>query len=131
MFPCRFNLSTRSTAELAARKAIRKLEGRDIEDVTEYINTGSEKYKKMVECIAKDLEVTTLRYQTVEDMVDAIGLPKENLCLYCWTGQCPRSAGAAKKKLAKENIKIREITPPKKTKITISSAGKSGRKTGR
>ena len=89
MFPCRFNLSTRSIHELAARKAIRALEGSDIEDVSEYIDSNSEKYKKMVEWIAKDLEVTTLRYQKVEDMVDAIGLPKEKLCLYCWNGQCP------------------------------------------
>jgi amidophosphoribosyltransferase len=89
MFPCRFNLSTRSIHELAARRAINGLEGSDIEDVSEYIDANSEKYKKMVEWIAKDLEVTTLRYQTVDDMVRAIGLPKEKLCLYCWTGECP------------------------------------------
>jgi amidophosphoribosyltransferase len=89
MFPCRFNLSTRSISELAARKAIKAIEGRDIEDVSEYVDHNSEKYKKMIDYIAKDLEVTTLRYQTVEDMVEAIGLPKERLCLYCWTGQCP------------------------------------------
>jgi amidophosphoribosyltransferase len=89
MFPCRFNLSTRSIHELAARKAILALEGSDTEDVSEYIDSNSEKYKKMVEWIAKDLEVTTLRYQKVEDMVEAIGLPKEKLCLYCWNGQCP------------------------------------------
>ena len=89
MFPCRFNLSTRSTAELAARRAIRGLEGKDIENVSEYLDCNSKKYKKMVEWIAKDLEVTTLRYQTVDDMVGAIGLPKEKLCLYCWTGACP------------------------------------------
>ena len=90
MFPCRFNLSTRSTRELAARKAIRSLEGRYIEDVSEYIDTNSEKYKKMVEWIAKDLGVTTLRYQTIDDMVKAIGRPKEKLCLYCWNGECPK-----------------------------------------
>ena len=89
MFPCRFNLSTRSIHELAARRAIRSIEGHDLEDVSEYIDHTSEKYKKMVEWIAKDLEVTTLRYQTVDDMVAAIGLPKEQLCLYCWTGECP------------------------------------------
>ena len=86
MFPCKFCLSTRSTSELAARKAIRAIEGRDIEDVSEYIDHNSEKYKKMVDWIAKDIEVTTLRYQTTDDMVKAIGLPKEKLCLYCWTG---------------------------------------------
>jgi len=90
MFPCRFNLSTRSINELAARKAIRSIEGHDLENVREYIDPHSEKYHRMVEWIAKDLEVTTLRYLTVDDIVSAIGLPEEKLCLYCWTGECNR-----------------------------------------
>jgi amidophosphoribosyltransferase len=86
MFPCRFALSTRSKEELAARKAIQALEGRDIEDVRGYIDQRSKKYRQMVEWIGKELGVTTLRYQKIEDMVEAIGLPKEKLCLYCWIG---------------------------------------------
>jgi amidophosphoribosyltransferase len=109
MFPCRFNLSTRSIHELAARRAIRALEGHDIEDVSEYVDSNSPKYKAMVEWIAKDLGVTTLRYQTVDDMVAAIGRPKEKLCLYCWTGQCPkketRRLTAAIKELKKPAVK--------------------------
>ncbi|MBL7084603.1 MAG: amidophosphoribosyltransferase [Candidatus Omnitrophica bacterium] len=97
MFPCRFNFSTRSIHELAARKAIRALEGHDLEDVGEYIDHNSKKYRKMVEYIAKDLEVTTLRYQTVDDMVKAIGLPRERLCLHCWTGECPKSLKSKEK----------------------------------
>jgi len=93
MFPCKFNLSTRSINELAARKAIRAIEGHDLDDISEYINPDSKKYKKMVEWIRKDLDVTSLRYQTINDMVKAIGLPQENLCLYCWTGKCPKTQG--------------------------------------
>jgi amidophosphoribosyltransferase len=89
MYPCRFNLSTRDIHELAARRAIRALEGEDIEDVSEYVDHNSESYEKMIDWITKDLDVTTLRYQTVDDMVSAIGLPKDKLCLYCWTGECP------------------------------------------
>ncbi|MGB2809975.1 MAG: amidophosphoribosyltransferase [Sedimentisphaerales bacterium] len=92
MFPCRFNLSTRSIHELSARKAIRSLEGHDLKNVSKYLDTNSGKYKRMVEWIKKDLDVTTLRYQDVDDMVQAIGLPKEKLCLYCWTGECPKQA---------------------------------------
>jgi amidophosphoribosyltransferase len=92
MFPCRFNLSTRSIHELAARKAIASLEGHDLKDVSEYVDENNEKYKAMVEWIAKDLDVSTLRFQTTDDMVKAIGRPKESLCLYCWTGECPKSA---------------------------------------
>jgi amidophosphoribosyltransferase len=90
MFPCRFNLSTRNIGELAARRAIRALEGRDLDDVSEYVDHTTEKYRRMVDWIAKDIEVTTLRYQTIDDMVTAIGLPKEKLCLYCWNGEYPR-----------------------------------------
>ena len=87
MFPCKFCLSTRSIHELAARKAIKALEGHDVEDISEYITYNSEKYRKMVEWIARDLEVTTLRFQTIKDMVEAVGLPQDKLCLYCWTGK--------------------------------------------
>jgi amidophosphoribosyltransferase len=116
MFPCRFNLSTRSIYELAARRAIRGLEGRDLEDVSEYIDSNSEKHKRMVGWIAKDLQVTTLRYQSVDNMVKAIGLPKEKLCLYCWTGECPKSARP------KPAIAIAEIKQPpakKKEKVAL------------
>jgi amidophosphoribosyltransferase len=51
----------------------------------------------MVDWIKKDLDVTTLVYQKIDDMVDAIGIPKEKLCLYCWTGQCPSNKKQVKK----------------------------------
>ncbi len=86
MFPCKFALSTRSLDELAARRAIRELEGRDTEDIEDYLDDRSEKYRKMVDWIAKELDVTTLRYQRIDDMVEAIGLPREKLCLHCWIG---------------------------------------------
>lgn len=96
MFPCRYNLSTRTTSELVARRAIRSLEGHDIDDVSEYLDYRSVKYRKMVEWIGKDINVTTLRYQTVDDMVKAIGLPAEDLCLHCWIGNgCNAQCGMA------------------------------------
>jgi len=108
MYPCKFCLSTRSIHELAARRAIKALEGSDIEDVSEYIDHTTDKYKKMVDWIARDLTLTTLRYQTVDDMVKAIGLAKEKLCLYCWTGECPKSNCPGRNNLRKkETLKIR------------------------
>jgi amidophosphoribosyltransferase len=87
MFPCKFNFSTRTLHELAARRAIKTLEGREPRDINEYLNEGSAKYKKMVDWIAKDLGATSLKYQKLDDMVSAIGLPKDKLCIYCWTGE--------------------------------------------
>jgi amidophosphoribosyltransferase len=98
MYPCKFCLSTRTTSELVARRAIRDIEGRDTDDVSEYINSETQKHEEMIEWIRKDLGVTTLQYQKLEDMIDAIGIPRENLCLYCWTGGCP----------AKDNIEDAE-----------------------
>ncbi len=90
MYPCKFNLSTRSIHELSARKAIFDIEGEHIKDVSEYLDNTSEKYLKMLEWIREDIDVTTLRYQTVDDMIEAIGLPRDKLCLYCWTGRSPQ-----------------------------------------
>ncbi len=86
MFPCKFALSTRSTDELAARRAIRSLEGRDVEDVGPYLDDRSEKYRQMVDWICRELGATTLKFQRIDDMVAAIGLPREKLCLHCWIG---------------------------------------------
>ncbi|MDD5167110.1 MAG: amidophosphoribosyltransferase [Candidatus Omnitrophica bacterium] len=89
MFPCKFNYSTRSINELAARRAIREIEGKDIKDPSAYLDEGSPKYKKMVDWIAKDIGITTLKYQALKDMVSAIDLPGSKLCMYCWTGRQP------------------------------------------
>lgn len=56
-------------------------------DVFRYIGDKTSKYDKMISQIAKDLGATTLKYQKIADMVSAIGLPKDKLCLYCWTGK--------------------------------------------
>ncbi|MDD4980636.1 MAG: amidophosphoribosyltransferase [Candidatus Omnitrophica bacterium] len=89
MFPCKFNYSTRSIQELVARRAIKAIEGKDIKDIKEYLDENSSKHKKLVEWITKDLGATTLKYQRLNDMISAIGLPKEKICLYCWTGRHP------------------------------------------
>ncbi len=87
MFPCKFALSTRSTSELAARRAIRSIEGKDIDDVSEYLSPQSPKYEKMVDWIRREIGSTTLQYQTIENMIQAISLPREKLCLHCWVGE--------------------------------------------
>ena len=89
MFPCKFNYSTRTLSELAARRAITEIEGKEIEDIKPYLDEKSPKYKKMVQIITEELGATTLRYQTLKDMIEAIGVAKKGLCTYCWTGEEP------------------------------------------
>ena len=87
-FPCKFlNFSaSRSALELAARKAIYEIEGTDDKNLEEYVQSGSEKNKEMIECIRKRLKLTTLKYQRLNDLVNAVGLPKERLCTHCYDG---------------------------------------------
>jgi amidophosphoribosyltransferase len=75
--------------DLAARRAIRELEGDAAADPRAYTESSAGKYAAMVERIRTRLGLTTLRYQTLPDMVAAIGLPREQLCTYCWTGEAP------------------------------------------
>ncbi len=86
-FACDFlNFSqSRSTLELASRKAIKQLEGEE-KHFEEYADPTSEKYRLMVEQIAKNLAIDSLIYQDLGDLVEAIGLPKEKLCTHCWDG---------------------------------------------
>ncbi len=86
LFPCKYATSTRSMDELAARRAIKDLEGRDIQDVSAYLDPRSDKYQAMVDWIRRDLNVTSLRYLNMQDMINAIGIPGDQLCLYCWRG---------------------------------------------
>lgn len=87
-YPCEFlNFSrSRSNMDLATIKAACKLEGREDVDMKEYSDCNSEKYKAMVEEIRKTLDLTSLEFQKLDDLVEAIGLPKEKLCTHCWDG---------------------------------------------
>jgi amidophosphoribosyltransferase len=86
VFPCDFhNFSTsRSTLELASRKAIFELEGKEPADFNPYILDDSESKKRMIEQIRKRIGATTLKYQRMDDLINAIGLPKAKLCTHCW-----------------------------------------------
>ncbi len=88
VFGCKFlNFSrSRSELDLAGRWAIKELIGEDLENPVEYTNPESDKYKAMVNVIREKLHLTTLKYQRLENLVKAIGLPKEKLCTYCWDG---------------------------------------------
>ena len=87
-YPCEFlNFSrSRSSLELATHKAIKELENREGVDMKEYSDWKSEKYKAMVDKIRQDLDLTTLTFQKMDDLVEAIGLPKEKLCTHCFDG---------------------------------------------
>lgn len=89
VFGCKFlNFSrSKSDMDLAARRAIKEMEGQEGPPPAEYLDPNSDKYLDMVERIRYRLGLTTLQYQQLDDLVKAIGLPKERLCTYCWDGK--------------------------------------------
>jgi len=93
VYGCKFlNFSrSRSELDLAARRAVREIEGKASPRLARYADPSTPEYAEMVERIGKRLGLTSLRYQRLEDLVAAIGLPKERLCTYCWDGAEPCS----------------------------------------
>lgn len=94
LYPCKFINYSRSKSEydLITRRYIRGHEGENA-DVTKYLDPDGQPYKDMVEFIREKLNLTSLAFQTVDDLVAAIGLPKDKLCTYCFDGkdcsECP------------------------------------------
>ena len=92
VYGCKFlNFSrSRSELDLAARRAIARLEHTETpseEAIREYLIHGSPKYNAMVEEIRKELHLNTLRYQSLDKLIAAIGIDPEKVCTYCWTGR--------------------------------------------
>lgn len=87
-YPCEFlNFSrSRSSLDLATHKAINELEKGGEMDLKAYSDCNSDKYRAMVEKIRENLSLDSLQFQTLDDLVAAIGLPKEKLCTHCWDG---------------------------------------------
>jgi amidophosphoribosyltransferase len=88
VYPCDFlNFSTsRSSLDLAGRKAIKEIEGTEDVNLAAYVRDDSPQKAEMTERIRKRLNLTSLKYQKLSDLVEAIGLPKEKLCTHCWDG---------------------------------------------
>ena len=88
IFGCKFlNFSrSRSELDLAGRRAIQELEPGCQGCQPAYVDPDSGKFKAMVEAVRRRLNLTTLQYQRLDDLVAAIGLPKEKLCTFCWDG---------------------------------------------
>ncbi len=95
VYGCRFlNFSrSRSELDLAGRRAMADLEGDDaVAHLDEYADASTPRYAAMVENIRQRLGLSSLRYQTLPDMIRAIGLPRERVCTYCWNGHVPEGA---------------------------------------
>ena len=91
VYGCKYlNFSrSKSEMELITRRVIERLENGNVTDeiLEQYTDPDSEKYQNMVDEICKELHFTTLRFNRLDDMLDAVGIEKCKLCTYCWNGK--------------------------------------------
>ena len=78
--------SSKSDMELITRRIIKDFEGDENANLDKYATTDSPEYQRMVEEIRRQLGLTSLRFNKLEQLVKAIGLPKCKLCTHCFDG---------------------------------------------
>lgn len=78
--------ASKSDLELITRRIIKDFEGDDKAKLNVYATTGTPEYHRMVNEIARQLELTTLQFSKIENLIDSIGLPKCRLCTHCFDG---------------------------------------------
>ncbi len=90
IYGCKYlNFSrSRSDLDLITRQVIEELEGTVTDEVLkEYADPESEKYKNMVDRICEKMNFTSLAFNRLDDMIDAVGIEPCKLCTYCWNGK--------------------------------------------
>ena len=90
MYSCKYlNFSrSNSDSELLSRKMIQKLEGEEGEKyLAEYADSNTHRGQCLLKSICEEMGFDSLSYQSLEGILEAIGIDKEKICTYCWTGE--------------------------------------------
>lgn len=90
MFGCKYLNFSRATndMELIARRIINELEGEEgLKHIEEYSNSSTERGKKLRDALCERLHLASLEFQSLEGIIEAIGLEPCKLCTYCWNGK--------------------------------------------
>ena len=88
IYGCRYVgfTSSKSDMELLTRRIIEELEGDPNAHLDEYATTGSPRYNMLVEKIRERFELTSLKFNPIETLIESIGLPKCKVCTHCFDG---------------------------------------------
>lgn len=90
MFGCKYLNFSRATSdmELIARRVINELEGEEgFEHIEEYSDGSTERGRKLRAVIAEKFNFSSLEFQSLENVIKAIGIDPCELCTYCWNGK--------------------------------------------
>lgn len=88
IYPCKFLnfTASKSELELITRRVIGELEGDPDKNLEAYATTGSPEYEKMVEKIRAKFNIDSLKFASIENVIESIGLPKCKVCTHCFDG---------------------------------------------
>ena len=90
MYGCKYlNFSSsKSEMELLARKTIQELEGDEGQKhLDEYADSSTQRGKCMLKKICEEMGFDSLGYQSLDGLLEAIGLDRDKVCTYCWSGK--------------------------------------------
>lgn len=90
MYGCKYLNFSRSNSdmELLSRKTIQRLEGEaGQEHIDEYADASTERGQCMLKAICKEMGFDSLGYQTLDGLLEAIGIDRDKICTYCWSGK--------------------------------------------
>ena len=90
MYACKYLNFSRSNSdmELIARRVIVELEGEEgLQHIEEYADGTTERGRRLRETICEQMHFASLEFQSLDGIVESIGLPKCELCTYCWDGE--------------------------------------------
>ena len=89
-YACKYLNFSRSNSDmdLLVRRMVQRLEGdRGQEHLDEYTDSSTERGQCLLHAICEDLGFNSLAYQTLDGLLEAIGIDREKVCTYCWTGK--------------------------------------------
>ena len=90
MYGCKYlNFSRSNSAmELLARRTVQELEGDEGQKhLEEYADASTQRGQCMLKTICEKFGFSSLGYQSLEGLLEAIGIDREQVCTYCWTGR--------------------------------------------
>lgn len=90
MYGCKYLNFSRSTSDmdLISRRIIMEIEGEEgFNHIEEYSDGSTERGKKLRQAICEKFNFASLEFQSLKGIIDAIGLPEDKLCTYCWNGK--------------------------------------------
>ncbi|WP_295736610.1 amidophosphoribosyltransferase [uncultured Oscillibacter sp.] len=90
MYGCKYLNFSRSNSdmELLSRKTIQALEGDEGQKhLEEYADASTERGRCMLKAICEEMGFDSLGYQSLDGLLEAIGIDRDKICTYCWTGK--------------------------------------------